>query len=138
MRHETGTQCRMAFQWSRSWPLEACGVVSQVLAADSRDDSSVRYARPTNGRRLPIEPVLASWDRAGTPSQTRSAEFLAALTKWLGPLPATPLALDLVVGLSAETPLASGGHDLDNYLYPVAQHLGHERFVAVFARKTHS
>ena len=72
------------------------------------------------------------------PSQTRSAEFLAAVTRWLGPLPDPPLVLDLSVGLPTKTPLDSGGHDLDNYLYPVAHHLGGNNFVAAYARKTHS
>lgn len=103
-----------------------------------RDDFCVRYARPTSGRQLPVEPVLASWDKAGTSSQARSAEFLAAMTGWIGPLPPIPLVLDLSVGLPAKTQLDGGGHDLDNYLYPIAYHLGGQRFVGAFARKTHS
>lgn len=82
--------------------------------------------------------MLASWDRAGTSSQTRSAEFLSAVAAWLDPLPAPPLTLDLVVGLPAAIPLASGGHDLDNYLFPIAHHLGNGRFVAAFASKSHA
>jgi hypothetical protein len=60
------------------------------------------------------------------------------MATWLGPLPDGPLALDLVVRLPAGTPLASGGHDLDNYLFPIAHHLNGKRFDAAFASKTHT
>jgi len=47
------------------------------------------------------------------------------------------IAAELIVGFSDGVCLADGGHDLDNYLFPVAQRLGRERVAAVFGRKIH-
>jgi len=37
---------------------------------------------------------------------------------------------ELIAGFSDEVSLIEGGHDLDNYLFPVAQRLGPERMAA--------
>ena len=45
------------------------------------------------------------------------------------------LAVELSVGLRGELALTSGGRDLDNYLFPLAQRLGPARIAAMFGRK---
>ena len=47
------------------------------------------------------------------------------------------LAVELNVGFRDELSLTSGGRDLDNYLFPLAQRLGPERIAAMFGRKVH-
>ncbi len=47
------------------------------------------------------------------------------------------VAAELIVGVSDGVCLTDGGHDLDNYLFPVAQRLGPERVAAIFGRKIH-
>jgi hypothetical protein len=47
------------------------------------------------------------------------------------------VAAELIVGFSAGTSLIDGGHDLGNYLFPVAQRLGPGRVAAIFGRKIH-
>jgi hypothetical protein len=47
------------------------------------------------------------------------------------------LAVELTVGLSSELSLISGGRDLDNYLFPLAQRLGPARIAAMFGQKVH-
>jgi hypothetical protein len=57
-----------------------------------------------------------------------------------GPVLATvsgPVAAELIVGFSDGISLVDGGHDLDNYLFPVAQRLGPQRVAAIFGRKIH-
>jgi len=44
---------------------------------------------------------------------------------------------ELIVGFSDEVSLIAGGHDLDNYVFRVAQRLGPERVAAIFGRKIH-
>ncbi|WP_433384694.1 hypothetical protein ACQPZX_24260 [Actinoplanes sp. CA-142083] len=40
------------------------------------------YARPTDvGNALPVAPALASWDKAGSPGQVRSAAFIGGVHK---------------------------------------------------------
>jgi hypothetical protein len=99
----------------------------------------IRYCLPTHGAPLEVEPQLASWDAAGTRSQVRLAAFLSHAESVAAPLLAESgsLALQLTVGLSPDVPLCSGGRDLDNYLYPLAQRLGPARLTAVFGRKIH-
>jgi hypothetical protein len=90
--------------------------------------------------RLAVEPQLASWEVAGHPSQVRLARFLTEVEALAAPVMAAGqdrLALELIVGLPAVTPLDSGGRDLDNYLFPVALRLGPARLAAVFGRKIH-
>lgn len=45
------------------------------------------------------------------------------------------LSVELLIGLPAHLPLAGGGRDLDNYLFPLAQRLGPARIAAMFGRK---
>jgi len=57
-----------------------------------------------------------------------------------GPVLATVsgrIAAELIVGFSDGVSLTDGGHDLDNYLFPVAQRLGPRRVAAIFGRKVH-
>ena len=98
------------------------------------------YRRPVGVMRQSVKPQLASWDRAGHPSQVKLARFLAHVDAIAGPVLARVsgrVAVELIVGFSAGVSLIDGGHDLDNYLFPVAQRLGPERVAAVFGRKIH-
>ena len=98
------------------------------------------YSMPTGGEvRLRRRPVLASWDDQEHPHQKRLAAYLDELERDLhwGPRAGAHLSLALRVGLPREQPLDRGGHDLDNYLFPIANRLGHVRFDAVFAGKVH-
>jgi hypothetical protein len=86
------------------------------------------------------KPQLASWDRAGHPSQVKLARFLAQVDAAAGPVLATVsgrVAVELIVGFSDGVSLTDGGHDLDNYLFSVAQRLSPERVAAIFGRKIH-
>ena len=90
--------------------------------------------------RQSVKPQPASWDRAGHPSQVKLARFLAHVDAIAGPVLATVsgrVAAELIVGFSDGASLIDGGHDLDNYLFPVAQRLGPERVAALFGRKIH-
>jgi len=90
--------------------------------------------------RQSVKPQLASWDRAGHPSQVRLGRFLAHVDVITGPVLASVsgrVAAELIVGFSDDVSLIDGGHDLDNYLLPVAQRLGPERVAAIFGRKIH-
>ena len=95
------------------------------------------YRRPVGVMRQSVKPQLASWDRAGHPSQVRLARFLAHVDAIAGPVLATSgrVAAELIVGFSDGASLIDGGHDLGNYLFPVAQRLGPERVAAIFGRK---
>jgi len=98
------------------------------------------YRRPVGVMRQSVKPQLASWDRAGHPSQVKLARFLAYVDGIAGPVLATVsgrVAAELIVGFSDGASLIEGGHDLDNYLFPVAQRLGPERVAAIFGRKIH-
>ena len=67
------------------------------------------------------------------------ARFLAHVDAIAGPVLATVsgrVAAELIVGFSDGVSLTDGGHDLDDYLFPVAQRLGPERVAAIFGRKT--
>jgi hypothetical protein len=102
------------------------------------DCQRMRYQRPSLGRALITPPVLESWDKAGSPSQVRLDTFLGSVSDWFKDLATdTPLALGLDVALPQQQPLISGGHDLDNYLFPIVRRYGHQHFFAVFGRKTH-
>jgi hypothetical protein len=96
------------------------------------------YRRPADAVQLSIEPRLASWDRAGHPSQVRLADFLAHVDAVARPVMALldgRVAAELTVGLPDALPLINGGRDLDNYLFPVVQRLGRQRIAAIFGRK---
>ena len=101
---------------------------------------AVMYAPPASAVRLGTEPQLASWDRAGHPSQVRLGRFLDHVAAIVAPIISAQdnqIAVELVVGLPADVPLAAGGRDLDNYLFPVAQRLGPGRIAAMFGSKVH-
>ena len=98
------------------------------------------YRRPVGLMRQSVKPQLASWDRAGQPSQVKLARFLAHVDAIAGPVLARVsgrVAAELIVGFSDGVSLIDGGHDLDNYLFPVAQRLGPQRVAAIFGRKIH-
>lgn len=104
----------------------------------------VFYARPqADGRILGVEPALASWDRAGSPGQARSAAFVddvyAAVAQQALSAP-DPLALWLEVGLADAVPLYAL-NDLDNYLFPLVPKLTERTgrtFASVWATKQHA
>ena len=90
--------------------------------------------------RQSVKPQLASWDRAGHPSQVRLARFLAHVDAIAAPVLATVsgrVAVELIVGFSDAVSLIHGGHDLDNYLLPVAQRLDPVRVATMSGRKIH-
>jgi hypothetical protein len=98
------------------------------------------YRRPVGAMRQSVKPQLASWERAGHPSQVKLGRFLAHVDALAGPVLATVsgrVAAELIVGFSDGASLIDGGHELDNYLFPVAQRLGPERVAAIFGRKIH-
>src|ERR1700685_2780147 len=100
----------------------------------------VVYPRPVVVMRQSVKPQLASWDRAGHPSQVKLARFLAHVDAIAGPVLAMAsgrVAAELIVGFSDGVSLIDGDHDLDNYLFPVAQRLGPQRVAAIFGRKIH-
>jgi hypothetical protein len=101
-------------------------------------DMAMVYRRPAGVMRQSVKPQLASWDRAGHPGQVKLARFLAHVDAIAGPVLAAVsgrVAAELIVGFRDGVSLIDGGHDLDNYLFPVAQRLGPERVAAIFGRK---
>lgn len=96
------------------------------------------YERPSGKvLQLAITPRLASWDAGIHPSQVALKEYLRSVSELLDApsLPDAGLALMLSVGLAEGVDPAVGGRDLDNYLFPLAQHLGSQRFDCVWGRK---
>src|SRR5262249_25797530 len=103
-------------------------------------DMAMVYRRPVGVMRQSVKPQLASWDRAGHPSQVKLARFLAHVDVIAAPVLANVrgrVAAELIVGFGDGASLIDGGHDLDNYLFPVAQRLGPQRVAAIFGRKIH-
>jgi len=103
-------------------------------------DMATVYRRPVSAMRHSVKPQLASWDRAAHPSQVKLRRFLAHVDAVAGPALTAAngrVAVELIVGFSDGVSLTDGGHDLDNYLFPVAQRLGPERVAAIFGRKIH-
>ena len=101
-------------------------------------DMAMVYRRPAGVMRQSVKPQLASWDRAGHPSQVKLRRFLAQVDAIAGPVLAAVsgrVVAELIVGFSDGVSLIDGGHDLDNYLFPVASRLGPERVAAIFGRK---
>jgi hypothetical protein len=104
----------------------------------------VFYARPeVVGSTLGVRPALASWDRAGSPGQVRSAAFVAevhsAIAEQVRVTP-DPLALRLDIALPATAPLLAL-NDLDNYLFPLIPKLTSStgrRFASAWATKRHA
>ena len=98
------------------------------------------YRRPVGVMRHSVTPQLASWDRAGHPSQVKLRRFLAHVDAIAGPVLAAVsgrVVAELIVGFGDGVSLIDGGHDLGNYLFPVAQRLGPQRVAAIFGRKIH-
>lgn len=96
------------------------------------------YERPTGKvLELSVAPRLASWDAGVHSSQIALKEYLQAVSELVEAptLPDSGLALMLSVGLEAGVDPTGGGRDLDNYLFPLAQHLGSQRFDSVWGRK---
>jgi hypothetical protein len=101
-------------------------------------DMAMVYRCPVGVMRQSVKPQLASGDRAGHPSQVKLARFLAHVDAIAGPVLAAVggrVAAELIVGFSDGVSLIDGGHDLGNYLFPVAARLGPERVAAIFGRK---
>jgi hypothetical protein len=101
---------------------------------------AMMYRRPVGAMRHSVKPQLASWDRAGHPSQVKLGRFLAHVDAVAGPVLATVsgrVAAELIVGFGDGVSLTDGGHDLDDYLFPVAQRIGPQRVAAIFGRKVH-
>ncbi|KQC35800.1 hypothetical protein [Frankia sp. ACN1ag] len=104
----------------------------------------VFYARPHPGdSTLGVDPALASWDRAGSPGQARSAAFIDGVYAAVAEnVRATsgPLALRLDVGLADTVPLYAL-NDLDNYLFPLVPKLTERTgraFASIWATKRHA
>jgi hypothetical protein len=98
------------------------------------------YRRPVGVMRQSVKPQPASGERAAHPSQVKLGRFLAHVDAIAGPVLATVrgrVAAELIVGFRDGISLLDGGHDLDNYLFPVAQRLGPQRVAAIFGRKIH-
>ncbi|BEL10761.1 hypothetical protein Q0Z83_089520 [Actinoplanes sichuanensis] len=95
------------------------------------------------GERLGVEPALASWDKAGSPGQVRSADFITGVHTIISEQVSTtpdPLALRLDVGLPDGLSLLTY-HDLDNYLFPLVPKLTvstGRQFASVWATKRHA
>jgi hypothetical protein len=112
----------------------------QMRTGTTMADMAMVYRRPAGVMRQSVKPQLASWERAGHPSQVKLGRFLAQVDAIAGPVAATVssrVAAELIVGFSEGVSLIDGGHDLDNYLFPVVQRLGPERVAAIFGRKIH-
>jgi hypothetical protein len=98
------------------------------------------YRRQAGVPRHSVKPQLASRERAGHPSQVKLARFLADVDAITGPVLARVsgrVAAELIVGFGDGVLLTDGGHDLRNYLFPVAARLGPQRVAAIFGRKIH-
>jgi hypothetical protein len=98
------------------------------------------YYRPTRRVALGVRPQLASWDIAGSPGQGKLGDFLDHAEAAAAPMMAAvdgPLAVELTVGLTGELSLTSGGRDLDDYIFALAQRLGSARIAAMFGQKVH-
>ena len=111
-----------------------------MRARTTMADVAMVYRRPAGVMRHSVKPQLASWDRKGHPSQVKLRRFLAHVDAVARPVLASVsgrVAAELIVGFSDGVSLIDGGHDLDNYLFPVAQRLGPERVAAIFGRKIH-
>lgn len=118
--------------------VEVSAGCDQVRAGTTMTDMATVYHRPAGVLRQSVKPQLANWDRAGHPSQVKLIRFLAHVDVIAGPVLARVsgrVVAELIVGFSDGMSLIDGGHDLGNYLYPVAQRLGPRRVAAIFGRK---
>ncbi len=72
------------------------------------------------------------------PDQVRLREFLDATAPEIGPyLGSNANALEVRVAMPTTAAVISGGHDLDNYLFPLITRLGPERFASFWGTKQH-
>ncbi|MFD2082759.1 hypothetical protein SAMN05421678_111207 [Actinopolymorpha cephalotaxi] len=103
----------------------------------------MRYARPEGpALELETQPRLASWDAASHPSQLRLRHYLQHAAGLVAPTLGAMTgswSLWLDVGLPETVPVLDQ-HDLDNFAYPLAQHLSRETtsgLVSVWCTKSH-
>ena len=109
-----------------------------MWARTTMADVAMVYRRPVGVMRHSVKPQPASGDRAGHPGQVKLRRFLAHVDAIAGPVLAGVsgrVVAELIVGFGDGMSLIDGGHDLGDYLFPVAQRLGPERLAAVFGRK---
>ena len=97
------------------------------------------YARPEgDNQQVRVAPRLASWDKADHPDQVRLRAFLDDTESLLAASRVDgPWALRLDVGLPAGRDLLDMA-DLDNYAYPLANHLKDAGLVSVWCTKQHN
>ena len=83
-----------------------------------------------------VRPLLASWDAKESRAQRELRQYLQDVAAHVKPVigARTDLFLSLDIDVRAHERL-SKGYDLENYLYPLVNHLGHRRFVLATARK---
>jgi hypothetical protein len=84
--------------------------------------------------RVSCEPRLASWNKKSHPDQIRLAAYLDEVTAGLGRLPDALLYLEVIVRVRKAEHLLRH-HDLENYLQPLIDRLGQQRFCYATARK---
>jgi hypothetical protein len=83
-----------------------------------------------------IKPLLASWNANSDPAQIRLRAYLQELSHAFSPLLRKHDHLFLHMDIDVELPERLLRHyDLENYLTPVAHHLGADRFVLASATK---
>jgi hypothetical protein len=83
-----------------------------------------------------VRPLLASWDAKTSRAQQAIQHYLQEIAEQLQPVigERTDLYMSLDIDVRARERLRKG-YDLENYLYPLANHLGHRRFTLATARK---
>lgn len=105
---------------------------------DDRGEQFPIYGWPHGGRRAELaRPLLASWDAATSAAQVRLKAYRGELQEALRAgvdAGGQQLALGLHVALPPGTDIERGG-DLDNFLTPITDALGRDRFVSVSASK---
>ncbi|WP_433832436.1 hypothetical protein ACQP2E_16130 [Actinoplanes sp. CA-015351] len=100
------------------------------------------FERPAASRQIELdhEPRPRGWNANNHSDQLKLHTYLDEAGKellaeeWTG---GGAGAIDLVVGLPKTTSLQRGGHDLDNYLLPLAGYFGASRIGAAFGGKSH-
>jgi len=117
-------------------------VLSTGIHAGDTAAVGITFGRPmATPHVLPTAPVLESWEKTDHPDQLRLHAYLDQVETLIGasvPVSSGHIALELTVGLQGGAALASGGRDLDNYLFPIARRIGPQRLDAVFGRKLHA
>ncbi len=83
-----------------------------------------------------VRPLLASWDAKASHAQQEMRQYLDDVATHLKPVIGvrTDLFLSLDIDVRARARLEKH-YDLENYLYPLVNHLGHRHFVLATARK---